>query len=56
MRLDGKGAFDETAYKVKKSELRQQSLSQRQNEFIQNWLEQRKKEISIVDNRDVFFR
>ncbi|MBE0645967.1 MAG: peptidylprolyl isomerase [Bacteroidetes bacterium] len=55
-RLDSKSAFDETAYKVKKDEIRQQQLSSVQNEFIQSWIEQKRKEIDIVDNRDKFFR
>ncbi|MFA6233599.1 MAG: peptidylprolyl isomerase [Bacteroidota bacterium] len=55
-RLDNKSAFDETAYKVKKDELRQQQLTALQNEFIQSWIEQKRKDIDIVDNRDKFFR
>lgn len=55
-RLDNKSAFDETAYKVKKDEIRQQQLSSLQNEFIQSWIEQKRKDIDIVDNRDKFFR
>lgn len=56
MRLDSKGKFDETAFKVKKDEIRQQLLSSTQNEFIQTWIEQKRKDIDIVDNRDRFFR
>ncbi|MFZ1729628.1 MAG: peptidylprolyl isomerase [Bacteroidota bacterium] len=56
LRLDNKSAFDETAYKVKKDEIRQQQLSSLQNEFIQSWIEQKRKDIDIVDNRDKFFR
>jgi peptidyl-prolyl cis-trans isomerase D len=55
-RLDSKSDFDETAFKVKSDEIRQQLLSSLQNEFIQSWIEQRRKEIDIVDNRDRFFR
>lgn len=55
-RLDSKSAFDDTGYKVKKDEIRQQLLSSTQNEFIQSWIEQRRNEIDIVDNRDKFFR
>ncbi len=55
-RLDSKSAFDETAYKVKKDEIRQQQLSTLQNEFVQSWIEQKRKEIDVVDNRDKFFR
>jgi peptidyl-prolyl cis-trans isomerase D len=56
VQLQSKGGFDETAFKVKKSELRQQTLSQIQNEFIQSWLEQMKDKIKVVDNRDRFYR
>ena len=56
VRLDDKTAFDETAYKVKRDELRQQELSKLQNEFVQSWIEQKRGEIDIVDNRDKFFR
>ncbi len=56
LKLDSRGQFDETAYKVKKGELRQSTLQQLQNEFVQAWLDQKKKEIDIVDNRDLFFR
>jgi parvulin-like peptidyl-prolyl isomerase len=56
MRLDSKAKFDETAFKVKKDEIRQQLLSSTQNEFIQTWIEQKRKDIDIVDNRDRFFR
>jgi peptidyl-prolyl cis-trans isomerase D len=56
VRLDSRAQFDETAYKVKKGELRQSVLQQLQNEFVQAWLDQKKKEIDIVDNRDMFFR
>jgi parvulin-like peptidyl-prolyl isomerase len=56
LRLDNKSAFDETAYKVKKEEIRQQQLSTLQNEFIQSWIEEKRTEIDIVDNRDKFFR
>ncbi len=56
LRLDSRSAFDETAYNVKKEELRQQELQSRQNAFIQSWLEQKREEMSIVDNRDRFFR
>jgi peptidyl-prolyl cis-trans isomerase D len=55
-RLDSKTPFDDTAYKVKKSELRKNLLQQLQNEFVQAWLDQKKLEISIVDNRDLFYR
>jgi peptidyl-prolyl cis-trans isomerase D len=55
-RLDGKSQFDETAYKVKKDELRKQQLSTLQNEFVQSWIEQKRDEIDIVDNRHKFFR
>ena len=56
LKLNSRAPIDETAYKVKKGELRQTALQQIQNEFVQAWLEQRKKEIDIVDNRDMFFR
>jgi len=56
LRLDSQSPFDETAYKVKKEEIRKQLLEQLQNEFVQSWLEQRKNAIRIVDNRDRFFR
>ena len=56
LRLDSKSDFDETAFKVKKDEIRQQLLSTLQNEFIQTWIEQKRKDIDIVDNRDRFFR
>ena len=56
LRLDGKSEFDETAFKVKKDELRKQQLSSLQNEFIQSWIEQKRDEIEIVDNRHKFFR
>lgn len=55
-RLDNKAEFDETAFKVKKDEIRQQLLSTLQNEFIQSWIEEKREEIDIVDNRDRFFR
>lgn len=55
-RLDSKTNFDETAYKVKKDEIRQQLLSSLQNEFIQTWIEDQRKVIDIVDNRDRFYR
>jgi parvulin-like peptidyl-prolyl isomerase len=55
-RVDAKSKFDETAYKVKKDEIRQEKLSTLQNEFIQSWIEQKRGEIEIVDNRDRFFR
>ncbi len=56
VRLDSKSAFDETAYKVKRDELRKQELSSLQNEFIQSWIEQTRDKIEIVDNRHKFFR
>lgn len=55
-RLDSKSAFDETAYKVKKDEIRKKQLSTLQNAFVQSWLEQKRQEIDIVDNRDRFYR
>jgi peptidyl-prolyl cis-trans isomerase D len=48
--------FDETAYRVKRDELRQQNLQQLQNEFMQSWIEGMKEKISITDNRDRFFK
>jgi peptidyl-prolyl cis-trans isomerase D len=56
LRLDSRPQLDETAFKVKKPELRQTVLQQLQNEFVQAWLDQKKKEISITDNRDLFYR
>lgn len=56
MRVDAKTDFDETAYKVKRDDLRQTELTRLQNEFIQSWIEQKRGEIDIVDNRDKFFR
>ena len=56
VQLNNRSGFDETAYKVKKTELRQQNLNQLQNEFIQSWLDQMKEHISITDNRDRFYR
>jgi peptidyl-prolyl cis-trans isomerase D len=56
LQLHSKSGFDETAYKVKKNELRQQNLGQLQNEFIQAWLDQMKEKIAVTDNRDRFFR
>ena len=56
LQLVTKSPFDETAFKVKKEELRQQNLGQLQNEFIQSWLDQMKEKISITDNRDRFYR
>lgn len=55
-RLNSKSAFDETAYKVKKDEIRKQQLSTLQNEFVQSWLEEKRDEIDVVDNRDKFYR
>jgi parvulin-like peptidyl-prolyl isomerase len=55
-KLDAKSAFDETAYKVKKDELRKQQLSTLQNEFVRSWIEQKRDKIDIVDNRYRFFR
>lgn len=56
VRLEKKSSFDETAFKVKKDELRQQAMQQTQNEFIQSWLDQQKEQISVTDNRDRFYR
>lgn len=56
VKLDSRTAFDETAFKVKKDELRTQQMQQLQNEFIQSWLEEMKEKIQITDNRDRFFR
>lgn len=56
LRVENKGGFDETAFKVKKDELRQQTLQQLQNEFIQSWLESQKDKLDVVDNRDRFYR
>lgn len=56
VRLEKKSSFDETAFKVKKDELRQQAMQQSQNEFIQSWLDQQKEQISVTDNRDRFYR
>ncbi len=55
-RLNAKSDFDETAFKVKKEEIRKQQLSRLQNEFVQSWLEEKRDEIDVVDNRDRFFR
>jgi peptidyl-prolyl cis-trans isomerase D len=51
-----KTPFDEAAFKVGRDELRRQTLQQSQNEFIQSWLEQKKEDLEIVDNRYRFFR
>lgn len=51
-----KAPFDENAYKVKRESLRQESVQQIQNEFIQSWLDEQKEKITIVDNRDRFYR
>ncbi|MDH7514356.1 MAG: peptidylprolyl isomerase [Bacteroidota bacterium] len=51
-----KSPFDETAYKVKKDQLRQEIIQQLQNEFIQTWLEEMRERIDVVDNRDRWFR
>ncbi len=51
-----KPAFDETAYKVKKEQLRQEISQQLQTEFIQSWLDEMREHVDIVDNRDRFFR
>lgn len=56
VRLDNRSDPDENAYESKKPEIRQQLLSSMQNDFIQSWLEQRRDEISITDNRDRFYR
>ncbi len=56
LRAENKGTLDETAFKVKKDELRQQTLQQLQNEFIQSWLESQKEKLDVVDNRDRFYR
>jgi len=55
-RLDSRADFDETAYKVKKEELRKQQLSSVQSSFVQSWLEQKREEVDIEDNRDKYFR
>lgn len=49
-------SFDTNAFKLKKDELRNQQLQQKQNEYLQAWLEKMKEDITIVDNRDRFFR
>ena len=56
IRLDSRSNFDDAAFKVKKQDIRNQELQSRQNEFIQSWLEQKRQEIDISDNRDRFFR
>lgn len=54
--LVNKSPFDENAYKVKRESLRQETVQQVQNEFIQSWLDEQKEKIKIVDNRDRFYR
>ncbi|MCB2203595.1 peptidylprolyl isomerase [bacterium] len=56
VRLLSKSDFDDTAYKVKKDELRKQELSSLQNEFVRSWIEEKRDDIDIVDNRHKFFR
>ncbi|MAT40632.1 MAG: hypothetical protein CL946_13625 [Ectothiorhodospiraceae bacterium] len=56
VKMLNKGQFDEAAFSVKREELRSQMLQQMQNEFIQNWLEEKKEDLTIIDNRHRFFR
>jgi len=56
VQLLNKTPFNDAQFKMSRDELRRQNIQQQQNEFIQSWLEQKKKDLEIVDNRSRFFR
>lgn len=56
LQVVNKAPFDETAFKVKKDQIRQENAQQLSNEFIQTWLDEMRETVSITDNRDKFFR
>ena len=55
IKLESREKFDEVDWEVKKDLLKKTLLSQRENEFIGNWIKAMKDEAEIVDNRKFFF-
>ena len=55
IKLESREKFDEVDWEVKKDLLTKTLLSQRENEFIGDWIKTMKDEAEIVDNRKFFF-
>lgn len=55
MKLTKKTPFDKDAYSAQASTIKMQLLNEKKARFINEWLEQMKKEAHIVDNRYMFF-
>jgi len=48
--------FDKSAFELQKSALRNEILQQKKTRYMNQWVQQVKKEADIVDNRNVFFK
>ncbi len=55
MKLTKKTPFDKDAYSAQASTIKMQLLNEKKSRFINEWLEQMKKDADIVDNRYMFF-
>lgn len=55
MKLTKKTPFDKDAYSAQASTIKMQLLNEKKARFINEWLEQMKKDAKIVDNRFMFF-
>lgn len=56
IRLLSKTPFDTAAYAQQKPALHKQLYETKRNKFMGEWMQNLKKEATIVDNRDLFFR
>lgn len=56
IKLLNKSQFDSTQYNNQRTNLRNQILMEKRNRYFTGWMEQLKKSIDIVDNRDQFYR
>jgi peptidyl-prolyl cis-trans isomerase D len=56
VRLLEKGTVDPVVYKTQREMLANQLLQTKKNQFLNEWLEQLKKNAEIEDNRDQYFR
>jgi peptidyl-prolyl cis-trans isomerase D len=56
VQLENKTGFNETEYKVKKDQIRQQNGEQLRTEFVNVWWKDMRESLSITDNRDRFYR
>ena len=54
IKLLNRGAFDEEDFAQQKENIRRQLLSEKQNQFLTNWLQSLKDDAKIVDNREQF--